>query len=310
MEGVVAYSKGLKDAWDCVVRQSKNGTFLHLRDYMDYHADRFSDRSLVFYEKNKPIAVFPCSAHGDQVVSHGGLSYGGLIYGKEIHATTVLSLLQLLAYHYKAAGFNALIYKPVPRVFHTYPADEDLYGLFRMGARLSRRDLSSVIELATRPKLSDSRKNTARKAPKAGARFVEIDDFDGFYTLLASVLVKFGTAPVHSAAELALLKSRFPNNIRLFGVIHEDRLLAASLVFDFGHVVHTQYMASTEEGRALGALDYLLTQLTDTMFSEKQYLSFGISTEKQGSFLNEGLVRQKEGFGGRGMVHDFYELIL
>jgi hypothetical protein len=195
-------------------------------------------------------------------------------------------------------------------VFHTYPADEDLYGLFRMGARLSRRDLSSVIELATRPKLSDSRKSTARKAPKAGARFAEIDDFEGFYTLLASVLHKFGSAPVHSSAELALLKSRFPNNIRLFGVIHEDRLLAASLVFDFGHVVHTQYMAASEEGRALGALDYLLTQLIDSIFSEKNYLSFGISTEKHGQFLNEGLIRQKEGFGGRGMIHDFYDWVL
>ena len=112
---------------------------------------------------------------------------------------------------------------------------------------------------------------------------------------------------MHSAAELALLKSRFPNNIRLFGVIHEDRLIAASLVFDFGHVVHTQYMASTDEGRVLGALDYLLIQLIEVTFSDKYYLSFGISTEQHGQFLNEGLIRQKEGFGGRGMVHDFYE---
>ena len=26
-----------------VVDQSRNGTFLHRRDYMDYHADRFED---------------------------------------------------------------------------------------------------------------------------------------------------------------------------------------------------------------------------------------------------------------------------
>lgn len=310
MYSVIAYSKALRDDWDSVVRQSKNGTFLHLRDYMDYHSDRFSDRSLVLYEKNRPIAIFPCSAHGDQAVSHGGLTYGGLIYGKETHAAAVLDMFKLLAEHYKAAGFKTIIYKPVPRAFHTYPADEDLYGLFRAGARLSRRDLSSVIELATRPKLSDSRKNTARKAPKAGARFAEIQDFDGFHKLLSSVLAKFGSCPVHSSAELTLLKSRFPNNIRLFGAILEDRLLAASLVFDCGHIVHTQYMAASEEGRALGALDFLLTQLIDAVFSDKQYFSFGISTENQGLLLNEGLIRQKEGFGARGMVHDFYEWVL
>ena len=307
MDAIINYRPELKDVWNGVVRKSKNGTFLHLRTYMDYHSDRFTDRSIIFYEKDKPLAVFPCNADANSVVSHGGLTYGGLIYGKEVHATIVLNMFQVLAEHYRAAGYKKIIYKPVPRVFHTYPADEDLYGLFRMGAKLFRRDLSSIIELATRPKFSDSRKNTARKAPKAGARFAEIDDTDEFHTLLTSVLAKFDCSPVHSAAELALLKSRFPKNIRLFGVLLEDRLLAASLVFDFGHVVHTQYMASSDEGRALGALDFLLINLIEATFSEKQYLSFGTSTEQQGQFLNEGLIKQKEGFGGRGMVHDFYE---
>lgn len=307
MDGVITYRPNLQDEWDEIVRKSKNGTFLHLRNYMDYHADRFFDRSLVFYEKDKPVAVFPCTAHGDSIVSHGGLTYGGLIYSKDLHATTILNVFQSLGRHYKDAGFQKIIYKPVPHVFHTYPADEDLYCLFRMGARLYRRDLSSVIELKTRPKFSDSRKNTARKAPKAGARFAEIADIEGFHALLASVLVKFNSTPVHSIAELELLKSRFPNEIRIFGILLKERLVATTLVFDFGHVVHTQYMASTEEGRALGALDYLLIQLIEEIFPNKQYLSFGISTENQGHFLNEGLIKQKEGFGGRGIIHDFYE---
>ncbi|AJC23141.2 GNAT family N-acetyltransferase [Pandoraea pulmonicola] len=307
MADVTDYGPALKDAWDSVVRNSKNGTFLHLRNYMDYHADRFTDHSVIFHENGKPVAVFPCSAHGDSVVSHGGLTYGGLVYGKDVHATSVLDMFAAMSGHFKAAGFKKVIYKPVPRVFHTYPADEDLYALFRAGARLYRRDLSSVVELAARPKFSDSRKNTARKAPKAGARFEEIDDTEGFHALLESVLARFGSSPVHSVVELRLLKSRFPENIRLFGVLLEDRLLAASLVFDFGHVVHTQYMASSDEGRVLGALDFLLVNLIETTFSDKQYLSFGISTEQQGQFLNEGLIKQKEGFGGRGMVHDFYE---
>lgn len=307
MEGVIAYSSRQQDAWDDLVRSSKNGTFLHLRNYMDYHSDRYLDKSIMFYEKNKPIAIFPCCAQEDSVVSHAGLTYGGLVYGKELHAATVLNIFQSLARYYKAAGFKKIVYKPVPRVFHAYPADEDLYCLFRMGARLYRRDLSSVIELSKRPKFSDSRKSTARKAVKAGARFAEINDIEGFYALLASVLIKFGSAPVHSVEELTNLKSKFPNNIRLFGVTLGEQLLAGTLVFDFGHVVHTQYMGASDEGRLLGALDYLLVQLIEATFSSKQYFSFGISTEKQGYYLNDGLIKQKEGFGGRGMVHDFYE---
>ena len=37
------YTSGDKALWDQFVAQSKNGTFLFFRDYMDYHADRFCD---------------------------------------------------------------------------------------------------------------------------------------------------------------------------------------------------------------------------------------------------------------------------
>ena len=43
------YTEADKAAWDAFVAQSKNGTFLFFRDYMDYHRDRFDDHSLMFY---------------------------------------------------------------------------------------------------------------------------------------------------------------------------------------------------------------------------------------------------------------------
>lgn len=301
------YTSKQKNQWDGIVENSKNGNFLCLRDYMDYHSNRFLDQSVIIYVKEKPVAVFPCNAHDDRIVSHDGLTYGGLIYGKEVHATDVVSMFLLLAHYYKSNCYNRIIYKAVPRIFHKYPSDEDLYCLFRFGAKLIRRDLSSVIEIASRPKFSDSRKNTARRSYKTGAKIVEDIEIGKLHLLLTSVLSKFGKVPVHSEEDLRLLKARFPKYIRIFGVMLGDQLLAASIVFDLGHVAHTQYMASSEVGRTSGALDYLLIHLIDNTFSDKKYLSFGISTEQKGLFLNEGLIRQKEGFGGRGIVHDFYD---
>ena len=43
------YTEADKAVWDTFVAQSKNGTFLFFRDYMDYHADRFRDHSLMIY---------------------------------------------------------------------------------------------------------------------------------------------------------------------------------------------------------------------------------------------------------------------
>ncbi|EJO9092086.1 GNAT family N-acetyltransferase, partial [Cronobacter sakazakii] len=82
------------------------------------------------------------------------------------------------------------------------------------------------------------------------------------------------------------------------------------LVYDYGHIIHTQYMANTQQGRQIGALDYILFTLINDIYTEKKYLSFGISTENAGQYLNTGLIAQKEGFGARAVVHDFYEMEL
>ena len=41
------YDPAETEAWNRFVAASRNGTFLHDRGFMDYHADRFSDFSLV-----------------------------------------------------------------------------------------------------------------------------------------------------------------------------------------------------------------------------------------------------------------------
>ena len=44
-------------------------------------------------------------------------------------------------------------------------------------------------------------------------------------------------------------------------------------------------------------------------FSEtKTYFDFGISSEDNGQILNEGLISQKEGFGGRTVVYQTWRL--
>ena len=43
-------------------------------------------------------------------------------------------------------------------------------------------------------------------------------------------------------------------------------------------------------------------------FKDKKYFDFGISNEQQGRYLNRGLINQKENFGARAIVHQFFEL--
>lgn len=294
-------------AWDAVVERSRNGNLLHRRGYMDYHAERFVDRSLVAERGGQMVAVFPASLSGRTVASHGGLTYAGLITTHELRAEGTLAVFEQIGAHYRALGVARVLYKAVPHVFHAYPAEEDLYALHRLGARLIRRDTSSVIALQEPFRFSAERRRSIDKARNAGITLAAGNDPAGFHALLSAVLGKHDAVPTHSLDELRLLQGRFPQHIVLHEARLEGELLAGVLVYDLGRVVHTQYLAVSERGRRLDALSLLLSDLIENVYAARGHFSFGISTEQEGRVLNNGLVAQKERFGARSIVHDFYE---
>lgn len=309
MLSVRPYAPTDADAWDAVVAESRNGVLLHRRGYMDYHAERFTDGSLIVERHGVPVAVFPANVLGTTVVSHGGLTYGGLISTNALRAESTLEVFGQIGAFYRSLGVDKVIYKAVPHVFHGYPAEEDLYALHRLGARLKRRDIASVIALHEPFRFTDERKRAVNKARSGGLAIHPSGDPSDFHALLSEVLQKHDAVPTHSLDELRLLQSRFPEQILLYEVRHEGRLLAGSVVYDFGRVVHTQYLATSDEGRRENALSLLLAELI-AFYAGRHYFSLGISTEQEGRVLNGGLVSQKEYFGARGIAHDFYEWVL
>jgi hypothetical protein len=296
--------------WDAVVAASRNGTFLHRRAYMDYHAHRFTDASLLVEDDGDAVAVLPANRSGDEVTSHAGLTYGGLVASRALRAERTLEVFERIGTHYRGAGIRRFAYKPVPHVFHVAAADEDLYALHRVGATLVRRDLSSVLAPVERPVMNGMRRRAVAKARAAGVTTRVGGDMAPFHALLADVLRRHDAIPTHALAELELLRSRFPAQIVLHEACRGEALLAGALVYDFGHAVHTQYLAASAEGRACGALSLLLGELVGQVYATRARFSFGISTEDEGRLLNAGLVAQKESFGAHAVVHDRYEWLL
>lgn len=304
------YSAESEAEWNAFVAASRNGTFLHDRRYMDYHSDRFTDGSLLVEHDEQVVALLPANRTEDALVSHGGLTYGGFLVNERMTAPLMLAVFQDVAPHLRGLGYGRLIYKAIPHIYHRSPAEEDLYALFRLGARLTRRDVLSVVDQTQRLPLQDRRRRGARKAADRGHVVAESDDWRGFWRLLAGRLdEKYQTRPVHSAEEMELLGARFPKSIRLFVCRQADEIMAGVAIYDTGQVVHAQYIAASEEGRKGGAQDLLFLHLID-LFSDRRWFDFGVSNEDQGRYLNEGLVQYKEGFGARTVAHDFYELSL
>lgn len=312
---IVRYTPERHAEWDTFVRSSRNGTFLFERAYMDYHAHRFTDCSLMFFRKGKLAALLPANWVEEErtVYTHQGLTYGGLVMGGELTSIRVMDIFEAML-DWMRTTLNAvrLVYKPIPYIYSRCPSEEDLYALFRHGAVLLSRGLSSVVDMSYPHPLSKGRKSTARHALKSGVSICESTDLSSFWLILGQVLRdRHQTSPVHTLEEMQLLQSRFPANIRLFAVHSADgRMLAGTVVYEMGHLVHAQYMASSPEGKEVGAMDALYTWLIGERYADKRYLDFGVSTEQGGHVLNEGLVRQKEAFGARAVVYDSYAINL
>jgi hypothetical protein len=306
---VCRYSAEKKAEWDAFARAAKNAHFFFQRDYLEYHADRFVDHSLLFFHERKLMALLAACVQGDKMVSHGGLTFGGFLVDAAMTTRRMLELFAELIAYLRANGLRELIYKCIPHIYHRVPAEEDRYALFLYGARLSRRDITSTIELTANLPFQERRRRGARKAQSAGVCCRASEDFRAFWPLLEDNLRRIhDTHPAHTLEEIELLHRRFPDHIKLFGAYLEERMLAGVVAYENATVAHAQYISASEDGKRLGALDALFAWLITEVYHDKPYFDFGISTEGNGRFLNEGLIEQKEGFGARGVVHDHYQL--
>ncbi len=299
---VRAYEPADAPAWDAFVRRARNGVFLFERAYMGYHADRFDDASLMLWRGDELRALLPAHRVGDTWVSHGGLSFGGLVLHPGSGAQEVLDLFERLGDALREREVARLDYKPLPHIFHTQPSEDDLYALHRLGAQVQRVDLCTSIDLARRPPLAKGRRHALAKAQRAGIEVSASTELAPFWALLTNTLAQqHGVAPTHRLDEMQLLAGRF-SQIALHVARRGTELLAGVLSYDYGGVLHTQYMAASPEGRETGALDAVIAQLIDTASGQQRWFSFGASSVDGGRQLNAGLAAQKEMFGGRSTV--------
>lgn len=298
-----------RQEWDSFIGKSKNGTFLFKRGYMEYHNDRFEDYSLLVYDNKKLRAVLPANVKDDILQSHGGLTYGGLISDGCMTTETAMEVFSKINKYLLEQGIEKVVYKPTPWIYHTLPAEEDLYAIIQVcGAKLISREISSTVYLPNRPKFSQLRRRCVNKARRNGIIVRESNDIATFWNILnANLEGRYGVSPVHTEKELSLLASRFPDSIKLFMAYDGEEALGGTLVFVMNEIVHTQYIAASPKGKTVGALDMVFDELINEEFSNYRFLDFGKSTEHHGIWLNKNLIHQKEGFGGRGVCYDVYE---
>lgn len=307
---IVKYEKKYIGLWNDFLSNSKNGTFLFNRNYMEYHADRFKDHSLIVLENDKPLCLFPATEKQQQINSHDGLTYGGIALGHETDMLDVFTVFYHILKYYNALGFKQINYKSIPAFFHREPALEDQYVIFLLDGKLVRVDTFFSTRISSKYNLQTRRKRGIKRAIKENVKIVKTDELKSFWSeiLTPNLKNRFGAKPVHSLEEIQLLKKRFPENILHYNAVHNNELSAGTTIYVSNNVAHAQYIAANDSGRKTGAIDLLFYHLLTNEFKDYEWLSFGMTNEDQGKKLNVGLTQWKEGFGADAFPQYFYQL--
>lgn len=321
----INYTERNRQEWEnFVLNESCNGTFLQSRNFLNYHPkDKYIDCSLMFYDKQKLVAVCPACVEekkGEKIFySHAGSTYGGLVISADImRAEKMLLLLDTFENSLKMNGFTSCILKQSNSLMCTEKMDLFEFCMYYR-KYIEYKELDIYVDFEKLDKenviggFSKLKKRLTKKCMEAGMRIRELtdrDDIGRLLNILTENLNKYGLKPYHTLEDLLDLKKRFPEEIQFWGCEYEERIVAISMVFLFRQAgcVHTHYLAADSEYNKLSPMTFIYYKMID-LYKDKGYksLSWGITTEHFGVEINSNLTNTKEEFGGRHNVVKIYE---
>ena len=325
MYSIVEYKKDLENEWDdFVLNKSINGNFLQSRKFLNYHQEgRFEDCSLLFYYKEELVAVCPACVERENEMkifhSHKGSTYGGIVICKKVYRTEkLLELIEELEIFLKDKNFKKIILKPSMNLLSNPDMDLMEYCLGYLNYE-EYKELNIYINYQNYDSnvisnLSKMKQRIIRKCIKENVQLKELSEdcqIKDFHAILEGNLKKYNKKPVHTYEELLDLKNnRFSNEIKFFGAYLDEKLVAGTMVFEFAKYgcAHTQYLAADLSYNKLSPMSFIYYKMAEYYLEKKfRYLSWGISTEDSGRYINMGLTNNKEDYGSEHSLVKIYE---
>lgn len=288
--------------WDRVVAASPQGALQHRRRFLDYHGDRFSDRSLVVWRDDMLAAVYPAAdslAHFGEVVSHPGAAYGGLVLAPGVRVSEVPGIVDAIIGHYQEEGVRRLVVRPPWHWTQLRPDEVFTHELLRRGATAHPWQLVSVVDLSHSLALSSRRRRMLQRGTRRLSVSWDVEHMPKYWEILEErLLMSHSVGPTHSLDEVTDLATRFPDNIYLATAWEGHDIVGGAVVITETTYQHLQYIAATDAGRDSGATDVVVVSAADRARSGGvKSMSLGSSVEPRDHSVNAGLLDFKSEFG-------------
>jgi len=240
--------------WDAFVATSKNATFLHYRDFMEYHSDRFVDHSLIIKKENKIVALVPTNKEDNNLYSHQGLTYGGILLSRKQKTKDTLEIFKTILLYLENQEITNFFIKLIPHFYTKQPSEEIEYLLQLVNANCYRIDMASTIDNRKRLPIQSNRIEGVKKAQKRELEIKEEVVFRDFWEqiLIPNLYNKHQSKPTHTLEEIELLHKHFPDNIRQFNVYNGNQIVGGATIFETTTTAHVQYISGDNNKQELG----------------------------------------------------------
>jgi len=258
--------------WDnFVINDSLNGTIYHTMLFLSYHKDKFEDSSIMLYDKNKLIAVFPCCKINEEYYSHRGSTCGGIVILENYYELIKLTEIMDMIYDYYNGNLHI---KLSETVYFKNNIKNDLLNFVLSQKCKSYQDISLFFDVNRNDNIIDSFpkndnkrlllkyiKNTDKEMSFVVSN--EVEDYINYYFLLEKILKERNDVkPLHSLDEFILLKELLRDKQFLF--LSKDsngNILSGSLVFLINsNTYYTVYLMTNYE-KENSQVFYLLYEL-------------------------------------------------
>ena len=296
---VVKYSPDKKKEWDEFVKESDIPVFMFLRDYLEYHKDRFNSLSLMVYDKKKLKAVLPGHVKERTYYSHQGLTFGGLIKKKNIRYVDTLGIYNAISIYLKSRGILDVSVKLHPS-FYSETYDQSQMYMFQSKLK-SYSDLKLGACIYTHKHNFPKSSIEKRKLKLEDFELTTSEDYESFWSILENNLSLFhNTKPVHSLKEITYLTKIFPNNIQLYIAKNKrtGKIDAGAVLYKFKNVLKLQYQAASEQGRTNRASHALYYGFISKFKNEVDHIDLGNCMDDV-DVVNTNLLYIKERFGAK-----------
>lgn len=298
--------------WNDFISQATNATFLFDRNFMEYHADRFQDFSLLVFEEDILQAVVPANCKDNQIFSHQGLTYGGFVFRNEFPIGQIETVLSETFSFLQSQGFVKCEIKAMLPFYAPDFHAEIQQVLSDKQAKITAQKMNLAIDFRTEYSISKSKLKHYRRLQSEGLVVKKEADCTIFWqeVLEPLLLEKYQTKPLHSLAEINSLQSKFPNHIEQYNLYRDGEILAGITLFKTATVIKSQYGATTENGKKFRALDYLFLYLIDSFKDDYDYFDMGTVDDNSELGYNEGLLNQKKELGCSVYSQNIFQIAL